>query len=230
MLLSADYSQIELRLIAEISGDVSMLEAFSSGHDIHKATAAKVYNVPLDEVTATQRRNAKTVNFSIIYGAGAQNLSQQLGIPRAESKQLIEQYFAQYSGLKNYMDKTVEFARNHHYVATLLGRRRYLRDIDSRNSLARSNAERMAINSPIQGTAADLIKMAMIKIHQQFKEKNIQSKLILQVHDELVFDVLKTEVDIVRNIVTNCMQNAIEGLNVPILVETGVGKNWREAH
>ena len=230
VLLSADYSQIELRLIAEISGDVSMLEAFSSGHDIHKATAAKVYNVPLDEVTATQRRNAKTVNFSIIYGAGAQNLSQQLGIPRAESKQLIEQYFAQYSGLKNYMDKTVEFARNHHYVATLLGRRRYLRDIDSRNSLARSNAERMAINSPIQGTAADLIKMAMIKIHQQFKEKNIQSKLILQVHDELVFDVLKTEVDIVRNIVTNCMQNAIEGLNVPILVETGVGKNWREAH
>lgn len=230
ILLSADYSQIELRLIAEISGDASMLEAFKSGHDIHKATAAKVYNVALDDVSATQRRNAKTVNFSIIYGAGAQNLSQQLSIPRAEAKQLIEQYFIQYSGLKNYMEKTVEFARNHHYVETLMGRRRYLRDIDSRNSLARSNAERMAINSPIQGTAADLIKMAMIKIHQQFKEKNIQSKLVLQVHDELVFDVLKSELDIVRPIIKDCMQHAIEGLSVPILVETGVGDNWREAH
>mgnify|MGYP000925459064 CR=1 FL=1 len=230
ILLSADYSQIELRLIAEISGDTSMLEAFKSGHDIHKATAAKVYNVALDDVSATQRRNAKTVNFSIIYGAGAQNLSQQLGIPRAEAKQLIEQYFTQYSGLKNYMEKTVEFARNHHYVATLMGRRRYLRDIDSRNSLARSNAERMAINSPIQGTAADLIKMAMIKIHQQFKEKNLQSKLVLQVHDELVFDVLKSELETVRPIVKDCMQHAIEGISVPILVETGVGDNWREAH
>ncbi len=229
-LFSADYSQIELRLIAEISGDEAMLEAFSSGHDIHKATAAKVYNVPIEEVSSTQRRNAKTVNFSIIYGAGAQNLSQQLGIPRAEAKELIAQYFAQYSGLKNYMEKTVEFARSNLYVCTLMGRRRYLRDIESRNALARSNAERMAINSPIQGTAADLIKMAMIKIHKQFGQRSLQSKLVLQVHDELVFDVFNPEIDEVKSIVVDCMQHAIPGLKVPILVETGIGNNWREAH
>ncbi len=230
VLLSADYSQIELRLIAEISNDEAMLAAFQSGHDIHRATAAGVYNVPLDLVTAEQRRNAKTVNFSITYGAGASNLSQQLSISRTEAKLLIEQYFAQYKGLKKYMENTIEFARSNGYVSTLLGRRRWLRDIDSRNSLARSNSERIAINTPIQGTAADMIKLAMIQIHKALKEQNLQTKMILQVHDELVFDVPKSELDIVQPLIKEKMQNAIPNLRVPILVEVGVGKNWLEAH
>lgn len=230
VLLSADYSQIELRLIAEISKDAAMLDAFIKGYDIHTATAARVYNVPLDQVTSDQRRNAKTVNFSITYGAGATNLSKQLGIKRAEAKELIDQYFIQYAGLKKYMDSTVEFARNHGYVETLLGRRRILRDIDSRNALARAGAERVAINTPIQGTAADLIKIAMINIHRKFEEKKIQSKLVLQVHDELIFDVLSTELQKVMTIVEHEMKNAIPGLKVPIEVGMGVGKNWLEAH
>ncbi len=230
VLVSADYSQIELRLIAEISGDAAMLAAFQSGHDIHRATAAGVYQVPLDLVSADQRRNAKTVNFSIIYGAGAQNLSQQLSISRTEAKHLIEQYFVQYQGLKHYMDATVEFARTNGYVMTLLGRRRWLRDINSRNSLARSNSERIAINTPIQGTAADMIKLAMINIHKALKDNNLQTKMILQVHDELVFDVPKNELDLVKPLIKEKMENAIPNLKVPILVEVGVGDNWLEAH
>ena len=230
ILLAADYSQIELRLIAEISKDEAMLEAFLAGHDIHKATAAKVYEKALDEVTADERRNAKTVNFSIIYGAGATNLSRQLGIKRAESKDLIEAYFKQYHGLRKYMDETVEFAREHGYVQTLMGRKRYLRDIDSRNSLARSNAERIAVNMPIQGTAADLIKIAMINIYEVFKKRNFRSKMILQVHDELVFDVHKDELEEITSIVEDKMKNAMPDLTVPILVGIGTGKDWLEAH
>ena len=230
ILLAADYSQIELRLIAEISGDEAMLEAFQEGRDIHRATAARVYEVPYDEVSADQRRNAKTVNFSIIYGAGATNLSRQLGIPRTEAKELIGQYFRQYHGLKNYMDKTVDFARENGYVVTLLGRRRYLRDINSRNSLARSNSERIAINTPIQGTAADMIKVAMINIHQQLKQGNYKTRMILQVHDELVFDVYRSELEELKPIIEDKMRQAIPNLKVPILVGMGTGENWLEAH
>jgi DNA polymerase I len=230
ILLSADYSQIELRLIAEIANETAMLEAFQQGLDIHLATASKVYGVPLSEVTSDQRRNAKTVNFSIIYGAGAVNLSQQLNIPRADAKKLIEQYFETYKGLKNYMVTVVEDARKNGYVMTLLGRRRILRDIDSRNALARTNEERIAVNTPIQGSAADLIKVAMINIHKALKEQNLKTKMILQVHDELVFDVYKPELDIVKPLIENCMKHAIPNLKVPIEVGMGVGDNWLEAH
>ncbi len=230
LLLSADYSQIELRLIAEISGDEAMLEAFQSGQDIHRATAAKVFEVPFDQVTTEQRYRAKTVNFSIIYGAGATNLSRQLGIKRTEASELIEQYFKQYQGLKHYMENTVEQARKNGYVMTLMGRRRYLRDINSKSSLERSNAERIAINTPIQGTAADMIKIAMVNIHEVLKKGNFATKMILQVHDELIFDVPKDEVEKVKPIIEDRMKHAIPNLKVPILVELGTGKNWYEAH
>ncbi|MBL7781539.1 MAG: DNA polymerase I [Saprospiraceae bacterium] len=230
ILLSADYSQIELRLIAEISGDEAMLDAFQKGLDIHTATAAGVYGVPLDQVTSEQRRAAKTVNFSIIYGAGASNLSQQLGIKRTEAKELIENYFKQYSGLKRYMTDIVEFARSKGYVETLLGRRRKLRDIDSRNGMMRSMAERIAINTPIQGTAADLIKVAMIQIWEAMRAEGFQSNMILQVHDELVFDVRKDELERLKPIVYEKMTTALPNLKVPILVEMGTGGNWLEAH
>ncbi len=230
VLLSADYSQIELRLIAELAQEEAMLGFFSEGLDIHQATAAKVYGVPLSEVTSAQRRNAKTVNFSILYGAGSQNLSHQLGITRAEAKQLIDQYFAQYKDLKKYMETVVEDARKNGYVTTLMGRRRILRDIDSRNSLARSVAERVAINTPIQGSAADMIKIAMINIHKILKDKQLQSKLVLQVHDELVFDVFKPELETIKALVEDCMKHAIPNLKVPIEVGMGVGNNWLEAH
>jgi DNA polymerase-1 len=230
ILLAADYSQIELRLIAEISGDEAMLESFQAGHDIHTATAAKVFGRKLEEVTADERRNAKTVNFSIIYGAGATNLSRQLNIKRTEAKELIEQYFSQYQGLKNYMDKTVEFAREHGYVTTLMGRKRFIRDIDSRNSLIRSNAERIAINTPIQGTAADMIKVAMVNIHKALKDGDFKTKMIMQVHDELVFDTLRDELEKVKPIIEEKMKTAIPNLKVPILVEMDTGENWLEAH
>ena len=217
-------------MIAEIANETAMLEAFQQGIDIHLATAAKVYNVPTSEVTSDQRRAAKTVNFSILYGAGSQNLSQQLSIPRAESKQIIDAYFTQYKDLKKYMETVVEDARKVGYVTTLMGRKRYLRDINSRNQLARSNAERVAVNTPIQGSAADLIKMAMILIHNELKNKNLQTKMILQVHDELVFDVPKDELDIVRPIIEHCMKTAIPNLKVPIEVGVGVGNTWLEAH
>lgn len=230
ILLAADYSQIELRLIAEISGDEAMLDAFIRNQDIHTATAARIYGVPLEEVTSNQRRNAKTVNFSIIYGAGATNLSQQLDIPRAEAKELIEQYFKEYKGLKKYMDDVVAFAREKGYVETLMGRRRLLRDINSRNGMARSGAERVAVNTPIQGTAADMIKRAMIDIHNFFKKEGIRSKLILQVHDELVFDVVKDELESIKPVILERMVNAIPNLRVPVLVTMDVGNNWLEAH
>lgn len=230
LLVAADYSQIELRLIAEISDEKAMLEAFHNEQDIHRATAAKVYEVDYDQVTDDQRRNAKTVNFSIIYGAGATNLSRQLGIPRNEAAQLIDAYFKQYQGLKAYMDQTVEFAREKGYVTTMMGRRRFLRDINSKSSLERSNAERMAINTPIQGTAADMIKVAMINIHRIIKQKGLKSRMILQVHDELVFDVHRDELDDLRPMIENEMKNALPNVKVPILVGIGIGTNWLEAH
>ena len=230
VLLAADYSQIELRLIAEISKETAMLDAFIAGHDIHKATASKVYDVPLEEVTADQRRNAKTVNFSIIYGAGALNLSRQLSIPRKEAKALIEQYFNSYPGLKKWMDDTVNFARESGFVNTLMGRKRTLRDINANSSLSRSNAERMAINTPIQGTAADMIKVAMINIHHALNEGNFKTRMIMQVHDELVFDVFKPELEKVKPLIEEHMKKALPDLNVPILVGMGVGENWLEAH
>jgi DNA polymerase-1 len=230
ILLAADYSQIELRIIAHVSNDTSMIEAFSMGNDFHKATAAKVFQVDFDKVTPDQRRNAKTVNFSIIYGAGAVNLSRQLGIPRKDAATLIQQYFNEFKGLKRYMEETVAFARENGYVQTLMGRRRYLRDINSRNSLTASNAERAAINTPIQGTAADMIKIAMIDIHKAFIENQFTSKMILQVHDELIFDVYKPELEKVKLVIEDKMKHAIPNLNVPIVVETGTGENWLEAH
>ena len=229
-MLSADYSQIELRLIAEISKEEAMMDAFIKAQDIHRATAAKVYGVPYDEVTSDQRRNAKTVNFSILYGAGSTNISRQLGIPRNEAKELIDQYFKTYNGLKTYMGSVVEAARKDGFVQTMLGRKRVLRDINSKNALARSVAERVAINTPIQGTAADLIKLAMIHIHQKFGELNCKSKMILQVHDELVFDVHRDELIMVKEIVEYEMKHAIPNLTVPIEVGMGTGENWLEAH
>lgn len=230
ILLSADYSQIELRLIAHISGDEAMIEAFNANQDIHTATAAKVFEVPFEEVTKDQRYKAKTVNFSIIYGAGATNLSRQLNIKRNEAKDIIDQYFRQYNGLKNYMYDIVEFARKNGYVSTVLGRKRMIRDINSNSSLERSNAERIAINSPIQGTAADLIKIAMVNIHRAFGEMGLRTKMVLQVHDELVFDVPNDELEVVKPIIEEKMKTAIPGLKIPIIVGMGVGKNWKEAH
>ncbi len=230
ILLAADYSQIELRLIAEISGDKAMQEAFVQNQDIHRATAARVYAVPYDEVTDDQRRAAKTVNFSIIYGAGAQNLSRQLNIKRDEARRLIDQYFKEYLGLKKYMEETVNFARTNGYVRTMKGRKRKLRDINSKNNLARSGAERIAINTPIQGTAADLIKLAMIDIHKYMRDNKVKSRLVLQVHDELVFDMHKDELESLSPVIEEKMANAIPGLTVPIKVSMGRGQNWLEAH
>ncbi|TYR37114.1 DNA polymerase I [Sphingobacterium phlebotomi] len=229
VLLSADYSQIELRLMASLSQDKNMLDAFAAGHDIHRATAARVYGIPLEEVTADQRRNAKAVNFGIIYGQSAFGLSQSLGIPRKDAAAIIEQYFSQYTGIQEYMRKAIEFAKEHGYVETILKRRRYLRDINSANMTVRGFAERNAINAPIQGSAADLIKIAMINIQQDIVEKGITGKMIMQVHDELVFDVPKEEVEQLSSIITERMKNAIE-LQVPIEVEAGIGNNWLEAH
>ena len=231
VLLSADYSQIELRVIASISKEENMIEAFKNGIDIHTATASKVYHVPLEEVTSDQRRNAKAVNFGIIYGQSAFGLSQNLGIPRKEAAQIIEEYFLQYPRIKEYMNNTIHFAQENGFVETLLGRRRYLRDINSKNFTVRGFAERNAINAPIQGSAADMIKVAMIKIHHAMKSEILihKSKMILQVHDELLFDVHKDEVEAMKKLIKHEMENAMQ-LEVPIVVEAGVGENWLEAH
>ncbi len=230
VLLAADYSQIELRLIAEISNDEAMLDAFQKNLDIHLATASKVFGIPLDAVTREQRYQAKTVNFSIIYGAGATNLSRQLNIKRTEAKDLIDAYFREYQGLKNYMESIVEEARNKGYVTTLMGRRRYIREINSKSGLERSNAERIAVNTPIQGSAADMIKVAMVNIHRELKNQKLGTRMILQVHDELVFDAPKNEVETVKPIISELMRTALPKLKVPILVEIGTGNNWLEAH
>lgn len=229
ILLSADYSQIELRIIAEISKEQNMLDAFLNGIDIHTATAAKVYGIEVAEVTSTQRRNAKAVNFGIIYGQSAFGLSQNLNIPRKEAAEIIDQYFIQYPGIKNYMNDTMNFARENGYVETIMGRRRYLRDINSANMTVRGYAERNAINAPIQGSAADMIKIAMINIHKDMVAQNLQSKMTMQVHDELVFDVIKGEKEQVKEIITHRMKTAIK-TEVPIEIEIGEGLNWLEAH
>ncbi len=228
-LLSADYSQIELRVIAHMSGDHNMQEAFRHGLDIHAATAAKVFNVELAEVTREQRSRAKAVNFGIAYGQGAFGLSQNLGIPRAEAKQIIDDYFAQFPGVRGYMDEQVEFARKHGYIRTMLGRRRYLPDITSANQTVRAQAERIAINAPMQGTAADIIKIAMVRIHRGLMAEKLRSRLLLQVHDELVLDVQLEEADRVQALVKELMENAI-ALDVPLVVDMNMGKNWLEAH
>lgn len=230
ILFAADYSQIELRLIAEISKDEGMMEAFLNDQDFHSATAAKIFEVPIEDVTPDQRRTAKTVNFSITYGAGATNLSRQLGIKRTEATQIIDQYFKQFPGLSRYMSDVVEGAKETGYVKTLMGRKRLLRDINSNSSLARSNAERIAINTPIQGTAADMIKIAMIRIYQAFEKEQFKSKMILQVHDELVFDVYKPELEKVKEIVEELMKNALPDIKVPIKIGMDTGNNWLEAH
>lgn len=229
VLLSADYSQIELRIIAALSGDENMIEAFRTRVDIHTATASRVYGLPLDEVTSDMRRKAKTVNFGIIYGISAFGLSERLNIPRREAADIIEAYFSQYPGIKDYMDKTIAFARENGYVETILGRRRYLRDINSANATVRGFAERNAINAPIQGSSADMIKIAMIRIHEEFNRQNFRSRMILQVHDELVFDAHRSELDTIRPIIADLMKNAIP-LQVPVEVEMGEGDNWLEAH
>ncbi|MEO6851094.1 MAG: DNA polymerase, partial [Mucilaginibacter sp.] len=228
-IVSADYSQIELRIIAEISKDVNMMEAFAQNLDIHTATAAKVYGIELHEVDSSQRRNAKAVNFGIIYGQSAFGLSQSLGIPRKEAAEIIENYFAQYPGIKQYMNDTMNFARENGYVITLMGRRRYLRDINSANMTVRGFAERNAINAPIQGSAADMIKIAMINIHREFKAQKLDARMTMQVHDELVFDVPNHEIEKVKPIIMHHMKTAIK-TDVPIMVEIGVGLNWLEAH
>jgi DNA polymerase-1 len=228
-IVSADYSQIELRIIAEISKDPNMMQAFIDNLDIHTATAANVYGIALNEVTSDQRRNAKAVNFGIIYGQSAFGLSQNLGIPRKEAADIIEQYFAQFPGIKQYMTDTMNFARENGYVTTLMGRRRYLRDINSANATVRGFAERNAINAPIQGSAADMIKIAMINIHREIKVQKLEAKMTMQVHDELVFDVPNHEIELIKPIIMHNMKTAIK-TEVPIMVEIGTGLNWLEAH
>jgi DNA polymerase-1 len=229
ILLSADYSQIELRIVASISGDTNMCEAFRLKKDIHTATAAKVFGVNENEVTKEMRYKSKSVNFGIIYGQGAFGLASNLNIPRKEAQDLINNYFKEYGAIKNYMDDTIEFARENGFVKTLLGRKRWLSDINSNNATVRNYAERNAINAPIQGSAADMIKMAMINIYNELKNNNFKTKMLLQVHDELVFDVYKPELEIVKPIIEKLMREALP-LNVPVEVGIGVGLNWLEAH
>ena len=229
VLLAADYSQIELRIIAALSEEETMMNAFKNGEDIHASTAARVFNVPLEEVTREQRSNAKTVNFGIIYGVSAFGLSNQTDLSRSEAKELIETYYETYPKLKAYMSAQVDFARDHGYVETVLNRRRYLKDINSRNAMVRNGAERNAVNAPIQGSAADIIKLAMIHIHNRFKKEGFKSKMLLQVHDELVFDAHKDELETIKPIIKYEMENAFK-MRVPLDVEIGIGENWLEAH
>ncbi|KAA6302363.1 MAG: DNA polymerase I [Candidatus Ordinivivax streblomastigis] len=229
LFLSVDYSQIELRIMAHLSRDKNMVEAFQSGQDIHAATAAKIYGIPLSEVTKEMRRKAKTANFGIIYGISTFGLAEQLRIPRAEAKELIDGYFATFPDVKAYMEQSIAVARENKQVETIFHRKRFLPDIDSRNAIVRGYAERNAINAPIQGSAADIIKVAMVRIHQRFAEEKLRSRMIMQVHDELNFNVLPDELDQLKQIVVEEMEHAIE-LRVPLIAECGVGQNWLEAH
>ena len=228
-LLAADYSQIELRIIASLSGDKNMQQAFINKEDIHAATAAKIYNITAEEVTREMRSNAKAVNFGIIYGQSAFGLAQNLNIPRKEAKAIIDAYFEQYPDIRKYMDDTIKFAKQHEYVETILKRKRFLKDINSGNSIVRGHAERNAINAPIQGSAADVIKTAMINIQREMEASKFQSKMLLQVHDELVFDAEKSEVTDLKTLVKTNMENAVK-MDVPLLVEMDTGDNWLAAH
>ena len=227
--MSADYSQIELRIIAALSHEAGLLEAFKTGADVHTATAARVYSVFPDLVTPEMRRKAKMVNYGIAYGISAFGLAQRLRIPRKEASEIIDQYFKQFPGIRKYMNDTITFARKEGYVQTVTGRRRYMRDIRSSNNTVRSAAERNAINAPIQGTAADMIKVAMVHIREELTGCQFKSRLLLQVHDELVFDLYNPEEKELRALVEDKMKTAIP-LEVPIVVEIGVGENWLEAH
>ncbi|MBA2745917.1 MAG: DNA polymerase I [Flavisolibacter sp.] len=231
VLVSADYSQIELRIVAALSGDPVMCDAFRQHKDVHTATAAKVYGVDEEAVTKDMRRKAKSVNFGIIYGQGAFGLSENLGISRTEAKTIIDNYKNEFAGITRYMDDMINYCREHGFVKTIMGRKRWLRDINSSNFTVRGYAERNAINSPIQGTAADMIKLAMVKVHKTFIERNFKSKMILQVHDELVFDATRDEVELIKPVILECMQSAMSLPNgVPVIAEVGQGDNWLEAH
>jgi DNA polymerase-1 len=229
LFLSADYSQIELRIMAHLSNDKSMIDDFLSGNDIHAATASKIFGVGIKDVTREMRSRAKTANFGIIYGISSFGLSERLTIGRKEAKDLIDGYFNSYPGVKKYMDESIRKAREQGYVTTMFGRRRYLRDIHSRNQVVRGNAERNAINAPIQGTAADIIKVAMVRIHEIMKSEKYDSKMILQVHDELIFEVVPGELEKLKKMVIHEMTNAVK-LDIPLKVDCGTGKNWLEAH
>ncbi len=229
VLLAADYSQIELRIIAALSEENTMISAFQNGEDIHASTASRVFNVPIDQVTREQRSNAKTVNFGIIYGVSAFGLSNQTDLSRAEAKELIETYYKTYPKLRNYMSEQIDFARDNGYVQTVLGRRRYLKDINAGNQVVRGAAERNAVNAPIQGSAADIIKIAMINIHKKLSEGNYKTRMLLQVHDELVFDCYKPELEEMKSLIKSEMENAYT-MAVPLDVEVGIGENWLEAH
>jgi DNA polymerase-1 len=229
LLLSADYSQVELRILAHFSGDESLLDAFRNDEDIHRQTAAEVNGIELSQVDDDQRARAKAVNFGIIYGLGSFGLANQLGIASADAKQMIEAYFERYRGVRRFLDETIEVARERGFVTTLEGRRRHLPDLGSRNRVLRQAAERMAVNSVIQGTAADLIKQAMLDVDTALSEAGLAARMILQVHDELVFDVPEAEVEALTLLVRDRMEG-VSRLEVPLRVEVGVGKNWREAH
>ena len=229
VIVSADYSQIELRIMAHLSQDKHLVEAFRNGIDIHSATAEKIFGVAHEEVTPDQRRVAKTANFGIMYGISSFGLAQRLGISRTEAKKLIDDYFAAFPAIRAFIDDTVAAARENGYVETLFGRRRYLPDINSKNATVRALAERNAVNAPIQGTAADIIKMAMINVDRKLTEASLKSKMVLQIHDELLFDVPEEETRTLMKVVKDCMENVME-LSVPLTVECNYGKNWLEAH
>src|SRR5690554_1777184 len=229
LFVSSDYSQIELRIMAHLSGDENMIEAFNKGQDIHAATASKIFKIPIEEVDQDMRRKAKTANFGIIYGITPFGLSERLTIPRTEAKELIDDYFSTFSGVKKYMENSIEKAREHGYVETVYGRKRYLPDISSRNATVRGFAERNAINAPIQGSAADIIKVAMVRIHKRLEQDNKKSKMIMQVHDELNFNVVPEELDYIREMVVEEMENSYH-MNVQLKTEIGVGENWLVAH
>jgi DNA polymerase-1 len=229
VIVSADYSQIELRIMAHLSCDAHLINAFRNGEDVHAMTAAKIFGIKPEEVTADQRRIAKTANFGIMYGISAFGLSQRLHIGRAEAKKIIEDYFANFPAISSYIEDTLASAREFGYVETVFGRRRYLPEINARNATARALAERTAINAPIQGTSADIIKMAMINVDRRISEAGLQSRMVLQIHDELVFDAIREEVDVLQKIVKEEMENVIE-LSVPLTVECNYGNNWLEAH
>jgi DNA polymerase-1 len=229
VLISADYSQIELRVLAHITADPNLIETFENDEDVHRRTASLIFGVPMDQVTSTQRNQAKTINFGVIYGMGPQRLARENGVTMVEAKKFIEEYFAKYPGIKKYKDETIERARKEGCVYTILGRRRPLPDILSTNIGLRINTENMAINTPIQGSAADLIKIAMIRLHEKIGKKKMGTTMLLQVHDELVFETPKGEVEEAKKLITDEMENAMR-LKVPLKVDVGVGKSWLEAH
>ena len=229
LIVSADYSQIELRIMAHLSQDQHLIQAFRNGVDVHAATAEKIFGVPHEEVTADQRRVAKTANFGIMYGISSFGLSQRLGISRSEAKKLIDDYFNAFPAIRSFIDDTIAAARENGYVETIFGRRRYLPDINAKNATVRALAERNAVNAPIQGTAADIIKLAMIGVDRKMAEEGLKSKMVLQIHDELLFDTISSEREKLMSIVKEQMEHVTE-LSVPLTVECNYGKNWLEAH